>query len=690
MNILKSFFGSNQPKNESENPTPSFEIVGKPDTGITQEPIKTTIWGAFLNIGINNNTSEKEIDFARMRYLAKNVTEVASCVNTLCSFLTRVKFDFRDVKSKEINKLNVKRVSKIFTNNKHLSFRQLQELIIGETAITDALTIYPVRNRAGEVIRFRVLDGANVQVILNDYQEVAGYKYQVAVNKHINYSTDDLLYKPKNQSANKFYGCSYVEQLAETCELLLAKRRETKDYYEQGNYPNLLISLPEAMAPEDIKGFEKYWNMTTKGIKKAMAKFIPGGSQVHFTKENVTGEDLQIERYQREVYSIFRLSPSLLIKDSNRATAEVSSRIAEEVGMLDMLDWVCGVINDLIKYYINDDTVECFYTIDTVVDQEKEARVHQIYIQSGVLTVNEVREALGKKPLKLEEMPKKDDNNSNNDDEEVPEDEEKSKGFLTNLITKSSKTDEFDKELEKNEEALVQLLTQYLITQDRNVKSILNTYDLKKITENEIGLMVDIPEKRLEEIVDEINDKLFDIGLVSVEKAFTLNNNYNNAEAYEKAVAEAEKYALSRSAELIGKKFVNGKLIDNPNAKMAITETTRATLKGLIDKAIEEGWSNDTLAIEIKNSGTFTEKRAMTIARTETSFAENDITMKSYNEMGVKKKLWLTARDNQVCEDCLKNEQQGAVGLNDKFFNGKIAPPSHPNCRCALAPVVEE
>lgn len=688
MNIFKNFnVWRKEPPKESANPTPSFEVVGTPmaPQNPIQEPVKTSRWSYFYNKGMFNNESEKEITFDKMRFLAKNVTEIASCVNTLNSFLTRVKFDFRDVKSKEVNRLNVRRVSNIFLNNQHLPFRKLQESIITETCITDALTIYPVRSLAGEVIRFRILDGKNVKVVLNDYQEIYGYTYMLdGTNKIINYKIEDLLYMPKNLSADRFYGCSYVEQLAETAELLLSKRKETKDFYENGNYPNLLIGLPNDLTQQDVKSFEKYWNSTTMGIKKSIAKFLPGGSSIHFTKENVTGEDLQIERYQREVYSIFRLSPSLLIKDSNRATAEVSSRIAEEVGMLDMLDWVRDTINHLIKFYIKDDTVECFYTIDTVVDQEKEARVHQIYLDSGVLTINEVREVLGKKPFKDDELPKDDDNPPENDDKN----EEKGKGFLNNLVTKSSKMDEFDKELEKNKDELAKVLTAYLVAQDSNIQSILKTYDLKSITEDKVGMALELPAKELEEYITNVNSKFLDAGLVAIDKSFDANS-YNNAETYEKLVIQSEDLTYARAAELVGKKFVKGKLVDNPNAKYVINDTTRSDLKNLIGKAMDEGWSNDQLAQEIQKAGTFSESRAMTIARTETAELSSQISVKSYKEMDLKKKIWLTANDNDVCEECVKNEMQGPIDLDKAFANGKFHPPSHPNCRCSIAPHIE-
>jgi len=52
------------------------------------------------------------------------------------------------------------------------------------------------------------------------------------------------------------------------------------------------------------------------------------------------------------------------------------------------------------------------------------------------------------------------------------------------------------------------------------------------------------------------------------------------------AVNEAARdYAHDRAAEMVGKKWVDGVLVDNPDAQWAITETTRDVAAGIIEDA---------------------------------------------------------------------------------------------------------
>lgn len=121
-----------------------------------------------------------------------------------------------------------------------------------------------------------------------------------------------------------------------------------------------------------------------------------------------------------------------------------------------------------------------------------------------------------------------------------------------------------------------------------------------------------------------------------------------------------------------------------------ITETTRDSIRSLIGRAASEGWSVDRLAKEIRESGATTSRsRARMIARTETATAYSMGSLLAYAQSGVVDKVeWLATLDKTTCEDCkgLNGEQRPLVDA--VFSDGTAHPPRHPNCRCALAPIV--
>jgi SPP1 gp7 family putative phage head morphogenesis protein len=155
--------------------------------------------------------------------------------------------------------------------------------------------------------------------------------------------------------------------------------------------------------------------------------------------------------------------------------------------------------------------------------------------------------------------------------------------------------------------------------------------------------------------------------------------------------ARAIAYARDRSAALVGmRRNELGGFVPNPNAEWQIADSTRDFMRADVETAIAEGWSNDRLATAFAESYGFSKDRAMTIARTETNFAASQGALEGYKASGVVEgKLWLTAEDDLVSEECEANADAGVIGLDEDFPSGDDAPPVHPNCRCAIAPVVD-
>lgn len=154
--------------------------------------------------------------------------------------------------------------------------------------------------------------------------------------------------------------------------------------------------------------------------------------------------------------------------------------------------------------------------------------------------------------------------------------------------------------------------------------------------------------------------------------------------------ADAKAYAVDRSAEMIGmRRDALGRLVENPDARWAITDSTRDMVRSSVADAIEQGWSNQRLAQELQDANAFSSQRAMVIARTETNKAANQGALSGFRASGVVEgKLWVTAEDDRVSEECQENADAGEIGLDEDFPSGDDSPPVHPNCRCTIIPIV--
>lgn len=142
---------------------------------------------------------------------------------------------------------------------------------------------------------------------------------------------------------------------------------------------------------------------------------------------------------------------------------------------------------------------------------------------------------------------------------------------------------------------------------------------------------------------------------------------------------------------MVGKKWVNGELVDNPDAEWVISDATRDELRGLIAQVQSGDLKMTDLSDAIERAGAFSPERAELISRTETQAANAQGSLAGYRtarKNGVNvKKAW--EPDDEACEICLDNAAQGAIDLDEDFDSGDDAPPAHPNCECVLVPVTE-
>jgi hypothetical protein len=115
----------------------------------------------------------------------------------------------------------------------------------------------------------------------------------------------------------------------------------------------------------------------------------------------------------------------------------------------------------------------------------------------------------------------------------------------------------------------------------------------------------------------------------------------------------------------------------------SFSDATLNDLGNSIGEAIALGLDAKRSARNIMNH-VASPARALTIAITEQNRAISYATSVRYREAGVQQMEWLVF---DPCKICAQNANQ-VVNIGQQFASGDQRPPAHPNCRCALAPVI--
>jgi hypothetical protein len=159
----------------------------------------------------------------------------------------------------------------------------------------------------------------------------------------------------------------------------------------------------------------------------------------------------------------------------------------------------------------------------------------------------------------------------------------------------------------------------------------------------------------------------------------------------------ALEFAQAHAAELVGMQATAEGMVPNPNPAMAITESTRDMLRGLVVRAFKQGLSPAQLAKAIEASVGFSKHRAYDIAIAETARAQCAGALRTALEGGMTHKRWITNPESPTAnhDECGENAKAGWIPIVGKrrgggfgllaFPSGDIWPPNHSRCACALA-----
>lgn len=615
----------------------------------------------------------------------------------------------------------------------HHTWGQWLRALVEEQLVIDAACVFPRFTRGGALYSLDLLDGATITPKLDAAGRTpippnVAYQQVLKGVPAVDYHRDELVYFPRNVRVSRVYGYSPVEQVLTTVNIALRRQAHQLSYYTEGSTPNLIFSVPETWNTDQIKQFQLWWDELTNGdqASKYKTKFVPAGVEPIDTKGKALKDEFD-EWLARIICYAFSLSPQALIKENNRATAETAKEAAAEEGLGPLMLWVKSLIDCLVSKYIGQPDYEFEWADEEVLDAETQARIDQIYLTAKALHPDEVRTLrLGLPPLTPEQKadltppppPQLGGPGGGQDGEEEEEPGGAPPGKKTPKAQEGDAAKKYRaaQPLKKGKRKAVKpisrerkAVTAATKKATASIEALLasNLADCKSFA---IALLDELRgnASKAEGGLDAIKARVLrDLAFDGL-SVFVTNMEQVLGELYADGglVALAQiglddaaeslielvnvrdvAYAKERAAEMVGKSWVNGELVDNPRAEWVITDMQREATADLVVEAMQEGYSNEKLAAMLDDAAAFGESRALMIARTETAYADVAGNMAAYRESGqVVGKRWLVGAEQ--CDDCKANAEAGEIPLDGVFPDGSSEPPAHPNCRCDIEPVL--
>lgn len=273
--------------------------------------------------------------------------------------------------------------------------------MLDDLFVIDAVVVFPRMTEGGDLLSLEVLDGGRIKRVLDEWgmtpvPPAPAFQQVLKGVPAVDFHADELAYFMRNARTYKTYGFSPVEQILITVNTAIRRSLWQLQYFTEGNIPEAIISMPETWTVPQVREFQDYWDSLLEGntAQRRHAKFVPGALKFQETKDP-TLKDMYDEWLVRIIAFAFSISPQPFIKEMNRATAQSNLEQAKLEGLAPLMKWLRNKVNFLLRKWGGMKGVEFRWKMDEAVDPLTQAQMDQIYLTTGVVDPNEVRERLG-------------------------------------------------------------------------------------------------------------------------------------------------------------------------------------------------------------------------------------------------------------------------------------------------------
>jgi hypothetical protein len=391
---------------------PSWFGSGQPLAPIAQDQTegRQLDYPVYYNLQTSPRAGEA-ISFSMLRTLADSYDLIRIVIETRKDQLVKLNWVIQlkqdQARPTPEQKQEIQQLSDFFAypDQEH-SWETWYRMILEDMLVIDAPCLYARLNKGGALYGFEPIDGGTIVRKIDDSgrtplpPDVAYQQILKGLPAH-DYSADELIYVPRNLRTWKLYGYSPVEQVIMTVNIAIRRQIHQMQYYTEGNVPEALIGMPATWTTDQIKSFQVYWDSLMEGntAMRRHARFIPGDISKNYTPTKAeTLKDEYDEWLARVICYAFSVSPSFLVKQQNRATAQSQAEEAKAEGLVPLIKWTENLMTLLLNKYLGK-TEYCFVMKDAEsMDPGEQAKVDQAYVESGIRSIDEVRADRGWAP----------------------------------------------------------------------------------------------------------------------------------------------------------------------------------------------------------------------------------------------------------------------------------------------------
>lgn len=352
--------------------------------------------------------AEETVSFVQMRQLADGCDILRLVIETRKDQMSKLKWKIAPIDPKAAPTPQCEEITTFLRSpDKEHTWDDWLRMVLEDLFVIDAPTLYPRFTNGGQLYSIEPIDGSTIKRVLDTFGRtplppLQAYQQILKGMPAVDYTRDELLYKPRNPRTHKIYGYSPVEQIIVTVNMALRRTIHIMEFYKSGSVPDALATVPASWNPDQIKQFQLYWDTLLDDDLAARRKmrFIPDSVKYIPTKDAVLKDEFD-EWLARIVCFAFSIAPTPFIKSNNRATAQTSHEQSITEGIVPLQNWLKSLIDSIIQRpdLMNAPDLHFMWDEEEATDPQVQATIQDLRIRNGSMTIDEARAENGDEPL---------------------------------------------------------------------------------------------------------------------------------------------------------------------------------------------------------------------------------------------------------------------------------------------------
>ena len=354
------------------------------------------------------------VSFQLLREFSVYYWAVRACINKRQDQIANLPWDIVSVD--ENIKSNPRDIAVVKDFFQHIGgpnrrLRYFLDMVIEDLMTLDGASIYNVRDFGNNLRYLKPIDAATIRLVVDSSGEImeppaTAYEQWIQGKRVAEMTTEDMTYLMLNPRSSSGYGLSPLESLLLVVQSALKSEMSNLSILHEGNVPEGFISLPKDWTPQQIQGFQEWFDGLMSGnfAFSRRIKFLPGGEGVQYipTKKPSDMEFAEFEKWLTiKTCALYGVSPQSIgiTFDINKATAEEQNVLTKNESIQPLANSLEEYFNDVIQKQLGYPNLRFSFGGFDSKDMKVEAELNQIFLNSGMRTINEGRKALDMEPI---------------------------------------------------------------------------------------------------------------------------------------------------------------------------------------------------------------------------------------------------------------------------------------------------